>query len=74
LLQRDDAKRQVHASIQALPENHRIILLMRDIEEISISDIAETLSLTKTAARVRIHRARSALRRLLEPLLAQDRI
>lgn len=74
LLQRDDARRQVHASIQALPDNHRAILLMRDIEEMSLSDIAETLSLTENAAKVRIHRARSALRRHLEPMLAEGRL
>lgn len=74
LLQRDEARRQVHASIQALPDNHRAILLMRDIEEMSLSDIAETLSLTENAAKVRIHRARSALRRHLEPMLAEGRL
>lgn len=74
LLQRDDARRQVHASIQALPDTYRSILLMRDIEEMSMSDIAETLSLTENATKVRIHRARSALRRHLEPLMAEGRL
>lgn len=74
LLQQDDARRQVHESIMALPGNYRSVLLMRDIEEMSISDIAETLSVTENAAKVRIHRARSALRRQLEPLLAEGRL
>ncbi|WP_417518955.1 RNA polymerase sigma factor [Minwuia sp.] len=74
MLVRDDARRQVHASIQALPDTHRIVLIMRDIEERSLPDIAETLSVTENAAKVRIHRARSALRRHLEPLLAEGRI
>jgi RNA polymerase sigma-70 factor (ECF subfamily) len=74
LLQRDDARRQVHQSIQALPDNYRAVLLMRDIEEMSVSDIATTLSVTENAAKVRIHRARSALRRHLEPLLAEGQL
>lgn len=74
LLQQDDARRQVHESIMSLPGNYRSVLLMRDIEEMSISDIAETLSVTENAAKVRIHRARSALRRELEPLLAEGRL
>jgi RNA polymerase sigma-70 factor (ECF subfamily) len=74
IMLRDDARRQVHDSIRALPDNHRTVLIMRDIEEMSVSEIAETLSVTENAAKVRVHRARSALRRHLEPLLAEGRL
>lgn len=72
LLERDDARRQVMSAIRSLPDNHRTVLLMRDIEEMSYREIAEALSLKENAVKVRLHRARSALRQLLAPILAED--
>ena len=73
ILERDDARRQVMGAIRSLPENHRTVLLMRDIEEMSYREIAEALSLKENAVKVRLHRARSALRQLLAPILAEER-
>lgn len=70
LLERADTRAIVQRSLDALPESHRTVLLLRDIEELSIREVAAALSLSETAAKVRIHRARSALRKLLEPLMA----
>lgn len=74
LIERDDARRLVRAAIDVLPETHRTVLLMRDIEEMSMKEIAEALSLTENAIKVRIHRARTALKRQLQPLMTQGRI
>ena len=40
-----------------------------DIEEMSISEVAKILNISETNVKVRVHRARSALKKLLEPLL-----
>ncbi|WP_416899570.1 MAG: RNA polymerase sigma factor [Minwuia sp.] len=74
ILERDDARRQVREAIQCLPETHRAVLILRDIEERPLSEVAELLELTEGAVRVRVHRARSALRQLMAPLLAEGRI
>ena len=70
MLQRADARAAVTSAIQALPESHRTVLLLRDIEEMSIDEVAERLEISHGTAKVRIHRARSALRKHLEPLIA----
>ncbi len=70
ILQRADARAAVTAAIAALPDSHRTVLLLRDIEEMSIGEVAERLEITQNTAKVRIHRARSALRKHLEPLMA----
>jgi len=57
-----------------LPDNYRTVLLLRDIEELSVSEVAELLNLSETNVKVRVHRARSARKKLLEPLLRGEEI
>ena len=59
------------ARIAELPEDYRTILLLRDIEELSTQEAAEVLDITPGAAKVRLHRARQALRELLHPHFRQ---
>jgi RNA polymerase sigma-70 factor (ECF subfamily) len=55
--------------IHELPEGHRTVLLLRDIEELDTEETAKALELTPGAVKTRLHRARLALRGLLEPHL-----
>ncbi len=57
----------VHQAISQLPENYRVVIDLRDIQEFSTAETAEVLNMTSGAVRVRLHRARQALRALLEP-------
>ncbi|NND50380.1 MAG: sigma-70 family RNA polymerase sigma factor [Rhizobiales bacterium] len=59
----------VHEKIGELPETYRLVLQLRDIEEMTTREVADALGLTETNVKVRLHRARSALKKLLEPLL-----
>jgi RNA polymerase sigma-70 factor (ECF subfamily) len=55
----------VRRSIDRLPEAHRTVLLLRDIEGLENGETAEVLGITPDAAKTRLHRARQALRSLL---------
>jgi RNA polymerase sigma-70 factor (ECF subfamily) len=55
----------VRACIDRLPEMYRVVLLLRDIEEMDTSEAAEVLGVSEGVVKVRLHRARHALRRLL---------
>ncbi len=57
----------VLAAIDRLPESHRIVVLLRDVEGLREDEVAQALGLTHNRVRVRLHRARQALRTLLEP-------
>jgi RNA polymerase sigma-70 factor (ECF subfamily) len=59
-------RRAVRACIDRLPESHRRILLLRDIEELGSEETAALLGISSDAAKMRLHRARQALRTLLE--------
>lgn len=61
-----DSRRAVREAINELPETYRIILLLRDIEERSTEETAEVLELTVANVKTRLHRARQALREILE--------
>jgi RNA polymerase sigma-70 factor (ECF subfamily) len=57
----------VREAIDRLPEGYRSILMLRDIEELSTDETARMLGVTVNAVKIRVHRARQALRGLLEP-------
>ncbi|MDA4846461.1 sigma-70 family RNA polymerase sigma factor [Hoeflea poritis] len=69
LLMRSDIQAQVNGKIDLLPDNYRIILVLRDIEELSTQEVAQLLEISEANVKVRLHRARAALKRLLEPLI-----
>ena len=62
----------VRTKISELPDGYRIVLLLRDIEELSTQEVAELLGLSGAAVKVRLHRARSALKKLIEPILRRE--
>jgi RNA polymerase sigma-70 factor (ECF subfamily) len=52
----------LEASILALPAPYRVVLVLRDIEEMSTSETAQVLALTDANVKVRLHRAHELLR------------
>lgn len=69
LLDRKQTDGLIIAAIDRLPENYRIVLLLRDIEEMSTIETAEVLEMTESNVKVSLHRARAALKKLLEPVI-----
>jgi RNA polymerase sigma-70 factor (ECF subfamily) len=65
LMEREDTRATVRGCIEQLPENYRLVLKLRDIEELSTVEVAAMLAMTPTAIKVRLHRARQALSTLL---------
>ena len=57
----------VQEAIARLPEKFRIVLILRDIEGFSTEEVATALQLNVSNVKVRLHRARAALKKLLEP-------
>lgn len=57
----------VRSSIDKLPEDYRNVILLRDIEELDTRQTAELLGETEGVIKTRLHRARQALRTLLDP-------
>jgi RNA polymerase sigma-70 factor (ECF subfamily) len=53
------------AAIQSLPDHYRAIVLMRDVEELSIKEIGRATGASREAVKARLHRARTLVREFL---------
>lgn len=53
---------QIQEAISHLDEDHRVIVLLRDVEDMSYEDIGEILDLPEGTVKSRLHRARNELR------------
>jgi RNA polymerase sigma-70 factor (ECF subfamily) len=71
-LERRENRELVRKAIDELPESYRNVLLLRDIEELDTAETARLLQISEGAVKTRLHRARQALRTLLEPHFAGD--
>jgi RNA polymerase sigma-70 factor (ECF subfamily) len=67
LTERNETQRIVRDAIDRLPESYRMVVTLRDIRELSTAEVAQMLDITEGAVRVRLHRARQALKSLLDP-------
>jgi RNA polymerase sigma-70 factor (ECF subfamily) len=61
-LARAETRAAVRAAIDELPESYRVVLMLRDIDQLSTEDAASMLGITPNAVKLRLHRARMALR------------
>jgi RNA polymerase sigma-70 factor (ECF subfamily) len=67
LLARQQTRDLVRSCVDRLPESYRIVIVLRDFEELETAEVARLLDSTEGAVKVRLHRARQALRGLLDP-------
>lgn len=66
LLQRQEMRQMIRDKVNLLPDDYRTVIMLRDIEELDTDATAEALGITPGAVKTRLHRARMALRQLLE--------
>lgn len=71
LLERAEVRDLVRAAIDRLPDSYRTVLVLRDLEELDTAEVAELLGVTANAVKIRLHRARQALRQLLDVQLRE---
>jgi len=66
IFERKETAALVRRAIAQLPDQYRLVLTLRDIEERDTLETATALGTTTTVVKVRLHRARQALRTLLD--------
>jgi RNA polymerase sigma-70 factor (ECF subfamily) len=69
---RDD-KELVTLGLQALPEKFRSAIILKDLEGLSYEEIADILQCELGTVKSRLSRARTMLRKVLQPLLEEAR-
>jgi RNA polymerase sigma-70 factor (ECF subfamily) len=65
--ERGELRDLVRRSIDELPDPYRTVLILRDIQELETEEVAQHLGVTANAVKIRVHRARQALRTILDP-------
>lgn len=55
-------KRLLETSIRQLPQQHRMVLMLRDIEQLSTAETAAILGLSEANVKTQLHRARQQLK------------
>jgi len=68
-LERREIREMLKEAIQNLPPIYREVVLLRDVEELSVDEAAATMEISTAAVRVRLHRARLMLQKDLAPKL-----
>jgi RNA polymerase sigma-70 factor (ECF subfamily) len=66
-LQRQETRTLVREAIDTLPDLYRTVLLLRDIEGLETEEAAQVLGVNSAVVKTRLHRARQALRTILDP-------
>jgi RNA polymerase sigma-70 factor (ECF subfamily) len=64
-----ELRRVLDQAIASLPENYRMVILLRDVEELSTEEAAQILDLSADVIKTRLHRARLAIRQELDAYL-----
>jgi RNA polymerase sigma-70 factor (ECF subfamily) len=72
MLEREQLQQEIARAIATIPEKYRFSLVLRDIEGLAYEEIAEVLGIPGGTVRSRINRARSMLKRKLQPLMRRD--
>jgi RNA polymerase sigma-70 factor, ECF subfamily len=67
---RREQRQKIVKALDTLPEHHRKIVMLSDLEGLSYREIADTLEIPMGTVMSRLHNARKRLREALRPLLA----
>ena len=69
MLERSELEAALHRAIGELPEERRVVIVLRDLEGLAYDEIAAVLELPVGTVRSRLHRARMDLKEKLERFL-----
>ena len=68
-VEREEVRNLIQLAVEQLPDIYREVFLLRDVEELTISETAEALNIGIPSVKVRLHRARMRLQKQLAPQL-----
>ena len=62
---------ELEEALHRLPDALRVVVILRDVEGFSHEEVARMLTITPSASRMRLMRARQQLRELVGPLTGE---
>ncbi|MGH9649547.1 MAG: sigma-70 family RNA polymerase sigma factor [Terriglobales bacterium] len=70
VLERSEVREEIARALDSLSASYREVLILRDVEQLSIAETAEVLGASQATVKIRLFRARLRMRDLLAPKLA----
>jgi RNA polymerase sigma-70 factor (ECF subfamily) len=64
-----ETQEEIRKSIELLPEKYKSVVILRYLQDLSLQEISEVLSMPVTTIKTRLHRGREYLRKKLEHVL-----
>lgn len=74
LVLRAESRARLERAVLALPKHYRLVLILRDMEQLDTKEVAEVLEISEDTVKMRLHRARVFVRNELEKGLGRRRI
>ena len=74
MLAQRHTREKIEQAFHNLPESHALIVRLRDLMGYDTKEVADMLAISEVNVKVRLHRARSALKTILEPVLRNEEI
>jgi RNA polymerase sigma-70 factor, ECF subfamily len=68
-LEKKEIRQKLREAVEQLPPIYREVLVLRDLEELNQEETASALGINITLVKVRLHRARMMLQKMLAPYL-----
>lgn len=69
-LEKKEMRQRLREAVERLPPIYREVLVLRDLEEMNQEETARALGINVTVVKVRLHRARMMLQKMLAPYLS----
>jgi len=66
---RGEIRDRLEHAVLALPKPYRLVLILRDMEQLNTKEVAEVMEISEETAKMRLHRARVSVRNVLEKYL-----
>jgi RNA polymerase sigma-70 factor, ECF subfamily len=60
-----ELRTRLEEAILALPKPYRLVLILRDVEQLEMQEVAEVMGISEKATKMRLHRARATVRAAL---------
>lgn len=73
LVLREESRARLEKAILALPKHYRLVLILRDMEQLDTKEVAEVLEISEDTVKMRLHRARVFVRNELEKNFRRNR-
>jgi RNA polymerase sigma-70 factor (ECF subfamily) len=62
---KQELRGRLEEAIQALPKHYRLVLILRDMEQLDTREVAEVMGISEETTKMRLHRARVFVRNAL---------